>query len=294
MRELLQAVVTGTLTGLLYGLVALSFIVIYRAARIVNLAQGQVLVIGAFLVWTMVAAARIPIAVAVPLALVGSAVFGAILDRAVFRPLIGQPTFTVVMASIALIILLNGFAQAVWGAETRPFPPVLPDGALRVGPVLVNTALLIGGALTVVLTEILEWLFQHTREGLRLATVAEDHVIALSMGVSVRRATTIAWLLGAAIATLAAIVLLSGRLLGLSAAEIGFVALPVALLGGLESVRGSVVAGLLVGIGETLSSAYVDPLTNGVTSRVFPFLLMIVVLLIRPQGLFGWKVIERI
>ena len=114
------------------------------------------------------------------------------------------------------------------------------------------------------------------------------------MGISVKRATTIAWVLGSVLACLASAVLLSGRLISLSAAEIGFIALPVALLGGLESVRGAPIAGLLVGIGEALASAYLDPVSNGAASRLFPFALMILVLLIRPQGLFGWRTIERI
>jgi branched-chain amino acid transport system permease protein len=134
----------------------------------------------------------------------------------------------------------------------------------------------------------------NTREGLRLAAVAEDHYIAASLGVSVRRATAIAVAIGFALAATAAIVFLSGRMLSLSAAEIGFRALPVALLGGLESVRGAPVAGVLIGVGEALASYYVDPLTNGAASPLFPYVIMIAVLLIRPQGLFGWKIIERI
>ncbi|NJO35660.1 MAG: branched-chain amino acid ABC transporter permease [Rhodospirillales bacterium] len=144
------------------------------------------------------------------------------------------------------------------------------------------------------LAELLHWFFMHTREGLRLAAVAEDHYTALSMGISVERASRLAWVLGSGLAATAAVIFLSGRLLGLSAAEIGIVALPVALLGGLESVRGALVAGLIVGIGEALASAYLDPITNGMTAKILPFVLMIGVLLVRPQGLFGWKIIERI
>lgn len=294
MIEFIQILITGTLTGLVYGLVALSFVVIYRAARIVNLAQGEILVVCAFLVWSATDLLGLPIWLGVPVALLGAVVFAFTLERSVFRPLIGQPSFTVVMASIALLILLRGVVQTVWGAETRPFPAVLPSDSLHLGPFLVNKALLVGGVLTVALTLGLHWFFMHTREGLRLAAVAEDQHIALSLGVSVRRATTIAWILGTTLATLGAIVLLSDRLLALSASEIGLRALPVALLGGLESVRGAPLAGVLIGIGEAFASAYLDPHTNGVMSQAFPYLIMLVVLLVRPQGLFGWKVIERI
>ncbi len=294
MIELAQTTIGGVLTGLVYGLVALSFVVIYRAARIVNVAQGQLVLVGAFLLWTAASALGLPLWLAVPAALAGTGLLGVVLERLVFRPLVGQSGFTIVLATIALLVLLQGLVQLLWGAETRPFPAVLPSGSLHLGPFRLNRTLLLGGVLTVLLTEVLHWFFLHTREGLRLAAVAEDHFTALSMGISVRRATTIAWLLGGALACLAAMVLLSGRLLGASAAGIGFVALPVALLGGLESVRGAALAGVIVGVGEALASAYLDPLTNGAMSPIFPFALMVIVLLIRPQGLFGWRVIERL
>ncbi len=294
MTELGQTLIGGTLTGLVYGLVALSFIVIYRAARIVNLAQGELLVLGGFLIWTCATTPHLPLIAAVPLAVAASAACGLALERALFRPLAGQSSFTIVMATIALLILLQGLVQAIWGAEARPYPAVLPRGTWHLGPFLLNRTLLIGAAGTLLLTEALNWWFLRTREGLRLAAVAEDHFTALSMGISVKRATTIAWVLGSVLACLASVVLLSGRLLSVSAAEIGFVALPVALLGGLESVRGAPIAGVLVGVGEALASAYLDPITNGAMSKLFPFALMVAVLLVRPQGLFGWRVIERI
>jgi branched-chain amino acid transport system permease protein len=294
MMDLLQTIVSGALVGLVYGLVALSFVVVYRAARIVNLAQGQLIVFGAFLLWTIATVFGVPLWLAIPLAILASAAFGLVLERVIFRPLVGQPDFTIVVATIALLVLLQGLAQLIWGAETRPYPGVLPTGSFRIGPFLLNRALAIGAVFTVALTELLNWFFMHTREGLRLAAVAEDHFTALSMGISVKRATTIAWVLGAALACISAMILLSGRLISVSVAEIGFIALPVALLGGLESVRGAPLAGLIVGIGQALAAAYLDPITNGAVSKIFPFLLMVAVLLIRPQGLFGWRVIERI
>jgi len=294
MVDFLQTVIGGALTGLVYGLVAFSFTFIYRASRILNLAQGEVVIVGAFLIWTFAGPLALPLWLSVVLALIAAAAIGFVIERAVFRPLIGQSAFAVVMASIALLILLRGTTQAVWGAENRPFPELLPLGAIEVGPFLFNKTLLIGAIATLVIVELVHWFFMKTREGLRLAAVAEDHYIAASLGVSVRRATAIAVAIGFALAATAAAVFLSGRMLSLSAAEIGFRALPVALLGGLESVRGAPVAGILIGVGEALASYYVDPLTNGAASPLFPYVIMIAVLLIRPQGLFGWKIIERI
>jgi branched-chain amino acid transport system permease protein len=221
-------------------------------------------------------------------------VLGTVIERLIFRRLIGQPVFSVVMASIGLLILLQGLAQLIFGAQTRPFPQIFPEGAWRIGPLLINKALLIGAILTLVVTEMLNRFFTQTAAGLRLAAVAEDHVTALSLGISVKNATAVAWVLGVTLSLLAAAIYLSGKVLGLQAAEIGMRALPVALLGGLESVRGASLAGLIIGIGEALASKFLDPLTAGAASLIFPYVLMVLVLLFRPQGLFGWKKIERL
>ena len=290
--DILQILIEGTLTGLVYGLVALAFVVIFRASRIVNLAQGQLVLVGAYLMGTLLA--HMPPLPAIALALAASVLIGVAIERLVFRPLIGQPVFSIVMASIGLLILLQGAVQLIWGAQTRPFAAVLPDGSWRFDSLLVNKRLLIGAAITIAAVEALRVFFIKTRIGLRLAAVAEDHFVALSLGVSVEASTRIAWAAGAFLSTLAAMILLSGNVLGLQAGEIGLRALPVALLGGLESLRGAVLAGVIVGVGEALAARYLDPLTGGAMSQIFPFMLMIVVLLVRPQGLFGWKVIERL
>jgi branched-chain amino acid transport system permease protein len=299
MINFLQILIEGALVGLVYGLVAISFVVIYRASRIINLAQGEVLVFGAFMLWTFTEGAAgigypIPLPVALLLTVAACTLFGMAIERTIFRPLIGQSAFTIFMAGVALLILLRGLAQLIWGAESRSAPVILPEGAIEVGPFLVNTRLLIGAVFTVVLTQALHLFFTKSRLGLRLAAVAEDHTTALSLGVSVRQAIGVAWVMGTIVATAAAVVLLSGSILSLEVAVIGFKALPVALLGGLESIRGAPLAGLLIGIFEALASAYLDPLTNGAASGVLPYGVMIAVLLIRPYGLFGWRKIERL
>jgi branched-chain amino acid transport system permease protein len=287
-------VLNGVLTGLVYGIVALSFVVIYRASKIVNLAQGQVVMVTAFMVWLFVAQFQLPLYLGLASALLCSMGIGALIERLVFRRMIGQSTFSVVMASIGVLILLQGAAQLAFGAQTRGFPVILPEGAFQWGPLVLNKALLIGGVLTLLTIEALNLFFARSTAGLRLAAVAEDHTTALSLGISVKQATLIAWVLGSTLAMLAATILLSGNVLGLQASEIGLRALPVALLGGLESARGAGLAGVIIGVGEVLASKYFDPYTQGAASQIFPYLLMVVVLLVRPQGLFGWKTIERL
>ena len=164
MIDALQVIINGLLVGLVYGLVAVSFVVIYRSSRIVNLAQGEILLLGALFIWTFTLGVKLPWGIGVPIALICCVGMALILERALFRPLIGKSPFTVFMASIALLILLRGVAQLVWGAETRPFPPILPSGAWSIGPFLVTKRLLIGAVLTSgLLVELLHWFFMHTR-----------------------------------------------------------------------------------------------------------------------------------
>lgn len=299
MIDFLQIVIEGALVGLVYGLVAISFVVIYRASKIINLAQGEVLVVGAFLLWTFTEGAAgigypLPLPVSLVLTLGACIAFGWSIERTVFRPLIGQSAFTIFMAGVALLILLRGLSQLIWGAQSRSMPTILPEGAIELGPFLVNTRLLIGAIFTIALTQALHLFFTRSRLGLRLAAVAEDHVTAHSLGVSVRQAIALAWVLGTVVATAAAVLLLSGSVLSLEVAIIGFKALPVALLGGMESIRGAPLAGVIIGIFEALASAYLDPITNGAASGVLPYVVMIAVLLVRPYGLFGWRKIERL
>ncbi|MFT3819115.1 MAG: branched-chain amino acid ABC transporter permease [Rubrivivax sp.] len=292
--EFVQVVVNGVLTGLVYGILALSFVVIYRASKIVNLAQGQLVMLSGVFVSLFAVRMGLSLWQALPLAVAASALLGLAIERTVFRRLIGQPAFTTVMASIGVLIFLQAATQVFFGPQDKPFPRIFPEGAWTLGPLQVSKTLAIGAAITLVVTEAMHRFFTRTRPGLRLAAVAEDHTIALSLGVSVREATTVAWIAGTLLALLAACILLSGASVGLHVSEVGLRLLPVAILGGLESVRGSALAGLILGVGEALASRYLDEWTNGAASLVFPYLLMIVVLLVRPHGLFGWRTTERL
>jgi len=292
--EVLQVSIVGLLTGIVYSIIALAFVVIYRASKIVNLAQGQVVLICAFFVWLFLDRMGFPVWLGMPASFLAAAGLAVIVERVVFRRLIGQPVFSVVMASVGLLILLQGAAQLFFGPQHRAFPSVLPEGTFAFGPISVSKSLVIGAVITVVITELLHRFFAASRIGLRLAAVAEDHMTALSLGISVRQAALIAWILGTLLSLVAGVILLSGGVLALDVSQIGLRALPIALLGGLESVRGALIAGIIVGVGEALTSQYLDKMTVGAASLVFPYLLMILILLLRPEGLFGWKRIERL
>jgi branched-chain amino acid transport system permease protein len=292
--DLLNYVINGALVGQLYALLALGFVVIYRASKVFNFAQGELMLIGAFTVWTLTLGVGLPSYVAVPLAFVAALAYGFVIERLFFARLIGESVFAMVMVTIGLVILIRGLILVIWGPVDRQFPALLPTQPIIVGDLILPTSLLIGAALTAVLATTLWLFFNRSRFGLTLTAVAEDPPTAISMGISVKRATTLAWMMGAAISTLGAIVYLNGRSLTLVSAEIGLAALPVALFAGLESIFGLLLAGAVMGILQSLVSAYVDPAIGGSASGIVPYVFMLLMLFVRPTGMFGWRAIERV
>jgi branched-chain amino acid transport system permease protein len=294
MIDFVNYLINGALVGLLYALVAMGFVVIYRASKVFNFAQGELVVFGGFLVWWMVVSQGLPLWLGIPLAFVAAAVFGLLIERLFFSRLVGESIFSMVMVTIGLLILIRGLILVLFGAQVQPFPIVFPLAPIIIGDVLVSRSLFFGGVLTIGLGLGLSWFFNRTRAGLRMTAVAEDHQIAMSMGISVRRSLIFAWVLGSVLSAFAAIVYLSGKSINLLTSEIGMAALPVALLAGLESIGGLLLAGVLVGVVQGLATAYLDPLVGGAVGSVLPFVIMLLVLFIRPTGMFGWRTIERV
>lgn len=294
MASLLTYVINGALMGLLYALIALSFVIIYRSARVFNFAQGEIIVVAAFLIWTFFFHYEFEWWLALPLAVGCSVLLGLIIERLILRRLIGEEIFSFVMVTIGLLILLRGIVLVVWGPDMRFFPAVLPLTAIRIGPIVIDPALLYGGIITILLAGFASWFYNRTQLGLEMSAVAEDHQTAMSLGISVRKSIAISWALSGVFSAIAAIVFLNGKGLTFSASDIGFAALPVVLLAGLESIGGVIVAGLIIGVTANLAAYFLDPIFDGGVAQVLPFIIMIAILLIRPTGMFGWKTIDRI
>jgi branched-chain amino acid transport system permease protein len=294
MSEVLNYMINGALVGLLYSLIAMGFVVIYRASKVFNFAQGELVVFGGFLVWWMVVSIGLPLWIGLPLAFVLAALFGLLIERIFFSKLVGESVFAMVMVTIGLLILMRGLILLLFGPQVRPFPIIFPLQPVIIGDILIPRALLIGGVITTVVGFALSWFFNKTRPGLKLTAVAEDHQVAISMGISVKRSVAFAWVLGSVLSTLGAIIYLSGKSLSFLASEIGIAALPVALLAGFESIAGVLLAGIIVGTIQGLVTAYLDPVVGGSLGMVFPMIVMLLILFIRPTGMFGWKTVERV
>jgi branched-chain amino acid transport system permease protein len=294
MIDFLSYLINGALSGLLYALIAMGFVVIYRASKVFNFAQGELVVFGGYMVWWTIIQMGLPMWIGLPIAFVASAIFGLLIERIFFARMVGESVFSMVMVTIGLLILIRGVVLVMFGAQVRAFPIIFPLEPLVFGDLVISRSMLYGGILTIFIGLGLSWFFNRTRAGLTMTAVAEDHQVAMSMGISVQRSIAFAWILGSVLATLGAMVHLSGRSINMMSSDIGLAALPVALLAGLESLGGLLLAGVLVGVIQSLASAYLDPIVGGALGSVFPFIIMLVVLLIRPTGMFGWKTIERV
>lgn len=294
MTSLMSHLINGALTGLLFALIAMGFVIIYRSARVFNFAQGEIVILGAFLFWTFAQYLELPVWLSLILAFCSSVFLGLVIERIILRPLVGEELFALVMVTIGLLVFIKGMVLVIWGAEVHFIPPVFSFKGIKLGPLMIDRGLVYGGAITILMSVLFSWFFNHTRLGLEMTAVAEDHQIALSLGLKVKRSIAVAWGISGALCTLAAIIFVSGKGMTFLAADIGLAALPVALLAGLESIGGLVLAGLLIGVSMGLAEHFLDPALQGGVGAVFPFFVMIIVLLIRPTGLFGWKTIERI
>jgi branched-chain amino acid transport system permease protein len=294
---LLQLLFSGVVLGLVYALAALGFVLVYKASRVVNFAQGQFIAIGAFLAYWAMVSLGAPFLLAAALALALTALLGFGVERVFLKRMVGQPIISVIMATIGLASLLDGLIHLTpFGAGNFSYPTFLPPGGVDLLGVQISYAQLLAAVFTVGFLLAFTWFFQRSTLGIAMRSVADDQMAAMSLGVSVERVFALAW--AAAGLTAAAAGIVVGTIAGLNLdglVHIGLRVFPVVILGGLDSIPGAVVAGILIGVLENLASGFLDPLVPGGGTRdVFPFLVLLLVLWFKPHGLFGTEEIERV
>jgi branched-chain amino acid transport system permease protein len=293
----LQVLLSGVVLGLVYALAALGFVLIYKASRVVNFAQGQFIAIGAFTAYFAAVSLGLPFLLAAALALAFTALLGFGVERVFLKRMVGQPIIAVIMATIGLASLLDGLIHLTpFGAGNFSYPPFLPAGGVAFLGVQISYAQLLAVAFTLVFLLLFTWFFQRSTLGIAMRSVADDQMASMSLGVSVEKVFALAW--AAAGLTAAAAGLVVGTISGLNLdglVHIGLKVFPVVILGGLDSIPGAVVAGILIGVLENLAAGYLDAyVPGGGTRDVFPFLVLLLVLWFKPHGLFGTEEIERV
>ena len=290
----LLLITNGIMIGLMYTLIALGFVLVYKATDAINFAQGEFVMFAGFIAAAAAYFAGLSFWICASLAIAGMAAFGFGLERIVLRPLIGRPVIAVIMATIGIAAVLRGSATIAFGAGTRAINMPVGDDPIVLGPIMFPPVELVGAVISLVSLAAFTWFFLRTRMGIAMRAVADSQQVAMAMGINVRRYFAFAWALAGVVSALAGLVW--GAMIGVDnqLAVVGLKVFPVVILGGLDSIVGAVVGGLIVGVAENLTAGYLDPYVGGGTKDFAPYVLMIVALMIRPYGIFGRRLIERI
>lgn len=292
MAYFLELLISGALTGLMYSLVALGFVLIYKSAGVPNLAQGALVMTAGYAVW-MVMAWGLNVWIAIPVAAAIMFGFGLIVERLLLRRMVGQPVIMVVMLTLGLEILLRGLVPGILGSTPKPINLGIDFAPIIIGDVFINRTSLYGGIAALALVGA-SLLFFRTRLGTKLRAVSDDHVSSWAVGISVERAIGISWGLAGIAAVVAGALWGSSQGADWTLSMLLFPAVAVVILGGVDSVPGVVVGGILVGVLGTVIPGYLDSFAGGSTRDVVTSLIILLTIMVRPFGIFGREDIERI
>ncbi len=291
---LLELLVSGVATGSLYALIALGFVLIYKSTGIVNFAQGEAIMLPAFVAFFLASRLAWNVWLACGAAIVLVFLFGLLCERLVLRPMLGEPEFAVVMITIGLSIFLRAMAGILFGHDNLVFPSPFPQEPVRVGPLVLSHVQLWTMGVAFALMVAFLVFFRRSRLGLAMRATANDQHTATLMGVRIERVFAASWGLSFAIAGIAGIFLANVMVLNVGLTSVAVSAFPAVILGGLESVPGAILGGVAIGVVEALAGGYLDRVLGGGVKDVTPFAVLFLVLMVRPYGLFGVRKLERV
>jgi branched-chain amino acid transport system permease protein len=296
MEILPQMLIQGIAVGAIYSLVALGFVLIYKASGVFNIAQGAFMMVGAFVCWSFLIQMGFPFWLSIVLTMLVATILALLVERLTLRPLIGQPLIAVIMMTVALLDVLKGLVFAVFGADERGYMLFAGAEPLTLGSVSLGRELVFGLGISIVMVGIFGYVFTRTRQGLAMRAMAEDQQVAQSMGIRASRVYQLSWVIAAIVAGVGGILLGLMTMVSPGIGALGLKVLPVAIVGGLDSIMGVIIAGPLIGVIENVATAYLDPLLpgGGGLMAVAPFIFMLIFMLFKPYGIFGLQRIERI
>lgn len=294
MESVMQSLISGIVVGSIYALIALGFVLIYKSTAVINFAQGELLMFGAYLCLALVVVLKIPFWLAFVATLIAAALFGFLLERLFLRPMIGEPAISIIMLTIGLASLLKGIIHVIWGSETLVYPAIFPAEPLRFGAIVVSQVYLYSVFFAVLCLVLFNLFFRHSSSGIAMRAVANDQQAAQSMGISIKKIFAIAWAIAAVVAGVGGILIGNINGVNSSLSSFGLKVFPAVILGGLDSIPGAILGGFIIGLLEAISGMYLDPIFEGGSKEVVPFIVLVVVLMIKPYGLFGTEEIEKI
>lgn len=290
----LELSVSGLAVGSMYALIALGFVLIFKATKIMNFAHGEVIMVAAFLCFHLVTVYRVPFWIALPVTMALTGLMGVVTERLVLRPMLGEPIFSVVMVTIGLSIFLRSIAGICFGHDNHVFPSPFRVESLSLGGIVLSHTHLWSMVIACGLMVAFFVFFRFTRLGLAMRGTANDQDTVALMGVNVKRIFALTWGLAFVIAAMAGVFLANVMVLNVGLTYVAISAFPAVVLGGMESVPGAIIGGLAIGLIENLAGGYLDQVVGGGVKDVTPFVVLFVVLMIRPYGLFGQEEIERV
>jgi len=292
---LFQLLVNGVIIGTLYGVVAMCFVLIYKASQIVNFAQGEFLLVGAWVCWWLLTEFQVPFVWGFLITLAFMMIFGVLLQVVVLRPMIGEPIISVIMVTIGLSIFFQALMKWLFGVFVKPFPPIFETNSVDVLGLNVQPVYLFGFAISIAIMLAFAWFFKYSRVGLAMRATAFDQQAAQSLGISIKQVFAISWAISAMVSAVAGVIVGVVNGVSSSLSFFGIKVFPAVIVGGLESVVGAVLGGLIIGVLENLAE-FVDGqyLNWGSLYVVAPFYVLVLILMIKPYGLFGTEDIERV
>lgn len=294
MELFLMTLTTGIMVGSIYALVALGWVLIYKCSGVLNLAMGEMTLIGAYISLSFYSMG-VPFILALLLSLLIGLILGILTERIFLDRLIGEPVLTVIMVTVGLSFFFKGTVEFIWGTDTRVFtPPVFSIEPIRWGPLVIGRAYLWSFIAAIVLLVIFVSFFKYTRWGLAMQATADDEMAALSLGVSARFVYAAAWAMAFMSAGVGGTLLGNINGLNISVGYLGLLVLPAVVLGGMNSIPGAIVGGIIIGLLQNFCGTYLDQYFPGGIKEIAPFMFMVIFLLFKPHGLWGWERIERV
>lgn len=289
-----QLIVTGLVLGSVYSLVALGFVLIYKSTSVLNFAQGELLMFGAYICLVLTVQFHIPFIWSFLLTLVFSFVLGLLMERALLRPMLGESIISIIMITIALSTLMRSLIQIVWGTQTKVFPSIFSDKPIYIFGLFVAEVHLYSLGIAMICVAMFGLFFKFSSAGLAMRVTAFNQQVAQTMGINIKRIFALAWAISAVVSSIGGIIL--GNINGINnaLAIMGLKVFPCVILGGLDSILGAIVGSLIMGILENIAGGYLDPILGGGVKEVAPFVFLVIILMIRPYGLFGKKLVERL
>jgi branched-chain amino acid transport system permease protein len=294
MAELLQFIITGISVGMVYALIALGFVLIWKSSSVANLALGQIVLLSSWFTYSMLAQAELPLYIAFPIVILFALFLGWVIERFALRPLIAQPILSLITVTLGIGYFIEGVITFIWPWSVDALPRLFPREVIHIGPAVVSQEYIWVVGICLVIFVLLTIFFRYHRMGIAMRATADDQMAVQACGIPVTRVFSTSWMFACVVAAVGGILISSIGGITHGLIETGLKSFSVVILGGLDSFSGAIIAGPIIGLAESVGGGYLTPVLWAGVKDIIPFVIIIIVMVIKPYGLFGEERIERI